>query len=252
MTTTWWQSFFDDDYIRLWGARDERTPAEVEGIWLLLGLQAGSHLLDAPCGYGRLSRPLAERGARVVGVDQSAALLAEAERRRGTVPEERLSYRQHDLRTPLGEDGFDAAMNVFSSIGYGSQEEDLAVIRTLAAAVRPGGLVLVETMHRDLFIARRTRGATPAHRQPDGTLFLEETRFDPVGGRCDTTWHWAGPAGSGAKSSSMRIYSITELAHLLDAAGLRLRSLHRGCSLEPFVSDGPDAGGRVALIAERP
>src|SRR6185503_3394663 len=227
MTTTWWQSFFDDDYIRLWGARDERTPAEVEGIWGLLGLGADSRLLDAPCGYGRLSRPLAERG-------------------------ERVSYRQHDLRTPLDEGGFDAAMNVFTSLGYGGQEDDLAVIRTLAAAVRPGGLVLIETMHRDLFIARRTRGTTPSHRQPDGTLFLEETRFDPVSGRCDTSWYWAGPAGSGAKSSSMRVYSITELVHMLEAGGLRLRAVHRGCSLEPFVSDGPDAGGRVALLAERP
>ena len=253
MTAGWWQSFFDHDYVRLWGARDARTPAEVDGIWALLGLAGGSRLLDAPCGYGRLSRPLAERGARVVGVDQSAALLAEAERRRGDLPAERLRYLERDLRAGLGDEGgFDAAINVFSSLGYGSEEDDLAILGTLAAAVRPGGLVLVETMHRDLFVARRSRGAAAAHRQEDGTLFVEEIQFDPVSGRAETTWHWAGPAGAGAKSSSMRIYCLTELVRLLSAAGLRLRSAHRGCSPDPFVFEGPDAGGRVALLAERP
>jgi SAM-dependent methyltransferase len=252
MTGDWWQSFFDGDYLRLWGAHDGRTAGEVDGVWALLGLAAGSRLLDAPCGYGRLALPLAERGVQVVGVDQSAELLAEAERRRGAVPAERLRYLRHDLRLPLAEGSFDAAMNVFTSLGYGSEADDLAILRSLAGAVRPGGLVLVETMHRDLFVARRSRGASPAHRQPDGTLFIEESRFDPVTGRCDTAWHWAGPAGAGCKTSTMRMYCVTELVRLLEAAGLRLRSAHRGCSVEPFLFEGPDAGGRVALVAERP
>ena len=257
MSGAWWQSFFDDDYVRLWGVRDAVAPAEVDGIRALLGLGEGSRLLDAPCGYGRLSRPLAERGARVVGVDQSAALLAEAERTRGDLPAERLAYRRHDLREPLPAElidgGFDAAINVFSSLGYGSEADDLAVVRTLAAAVRPGGLVLVETVHRDLVVARRSRGSQGgAWRRPDGTLVVEEARFDPLAGRVDTTWYWSGPAGSGAKSASMRIYTATELVAMLAAAGLRLRSAHRGCSAEPFAFDVPDAGGRLALVAERP
>lgn len=59
----WWQVFFDADYVRLWGQSEVSgsTAAQVEGLWSLLGLQEGSRALDAPCGYGRLSRPLAER-----------------------------------------------------------------------------------------------------------------------------------------------------------------------------------------------
>ncbi len=41
--------------------------------------------VDAGCGYGRLARPLAERGATVVGVDQSSDLLAYVERMRGDI-----------------------------------------------------------------------------------------------------------------------------------------------------------------------
>ena len=257
MTADWWHSFFDDDYVRLWSVRDAAASAEVDGIWAMLGLADGSRVLDGPCGYGRLSRPLAARGARVLGVDQSATLLAEAERGRGDLPADRLRYLRQDLREPLPEaavdGGFDAAINVFSSLGYGSQADDLAILRTLAGSLRPGGLVLVETIHRDLVVARRSRGSHGgARRMDDGTLVVEEARFDPIAGRVDTTWHWSGPAGSGAKSASIRIYAATELVKLLEEAGLRLRSAHRGCSSEPFAFDVPDAGGRLALVAERP
>lgn len=248
----WWQSFFDADYLALWSRSDQRAGDEVDGLWQLLGLAEGSRVLDAPCGYGRLARPLAERGAVVVGIDQSAELLAAAERARGELPAARLRYLRHDLRRPLAEDGFDAAINVFSSLGYGSEEEDRAVVATLAAAVRPGGQVLVETMHRDLMVARQARGQVAAQRHDDGTLVVEESRFDPLAGRIETTWHWAGPRGTGAKRASLRIYCASELVRLLESAGLRVRAAHRGCSTEPFAFRPEDGGGRIALVAERP
>jgi len=145
----WWKTFFDADYLRVWGAlfTPEQDEQQAEGIWKLLQLRPGSRLLDAPCGYGRLSVQLAKRGAVVLGVDQSETLLAEAGR--NNTYSERLRYLQHDLRKPLPEGGFDAVCNVFSSIGYGTEEDDLAVFTTLHNAVRPGGLVLIETNHRD-------------------------------------------------------------------------------------------------------
>lgn len=248
----WWQSFFDADYLALWALPAERTAGEVDGLWRLLELAEGSRLLDAPCGYGRLARPLAERGALVVGVDQSAELLAAAEGARGELAPARLRYLRQDLRQPLAESGFDAALNVFSSIGYGGEDDDLAILSTLRAAVRPGGRVLVETMHRDAVVAFISRGVRPASRLPDGTLVLEEPVLDPVAGRINTAWYWAGPGGSGVKRASLRIYTITELVGLIERAGLRFRSAHKGCTPEPFVAQGADLGGRVGIVAERP
>lgn len=251
---TWWETFFDEDYARLWGAlpRAQQTASEVDGLWTLLGLQAGSRVLDAPCGYGRLSRPLAERGAIVTGVDQSVPLIAQAVRERGEIGTDRLRYQRHDLRTPLAEGGFDVAMNVFSSIGYGTDEDDLAIFQTLAGAVRPGGLVLIETTHRDLVATGLSRGGRPGLRLPDGTLVLEESMLDAVSGRIETCWHWAGPSGSGEKRASVRVYCATELVRLLERAGLRFRSAHAGCSPDPFRATGPDMGGRLAILAEHP
>jgi SAM-dependent methyltransferase len=253
---TWWESFFDAEYLALWGTllTAERTEREADEVWALLGLSAGQRVLDAPCGWGRLSLALAARGADVLGVDQSAEMIARADRdreRAGLAPP-RLAYRRHDLRRALDVGGFDVALNVFSSLGYGTEADDVAVLSTLAAAVRPGGLVLVETMHRDVVVARTSRGAKPSSRLADGTLFVEEPRFDAITGRVETTWHWAGPAGASSRSASLRVYSATELVALLDRAGLRLRSAHAGCTAHPFTPEGPDMGGRLGLVAVKP
>jgi hypothetical protein len=111
--------------------------------------------------------------------------------------------------------------------------------------------VLVETMHRDAVVARLARNNRPAERLADGTLFVEVPRFDAVAGRMETTWYWSGSGGAGQKAASLRIYTVTELVRLVERAGLRFRSAHRGCSPEPFVAEGPEMGGRVALVAER-
>jgi SAM-dependent methyltransferase len=251
MSDLWWQGFFDDEYVRVWGDAmpDARTQSEADGLWSVLGLDAGARVLDAPCGYGRLSRALAERGARVVGVDQAAALLAAAEAQRGTLDATQLRYVAADLRQPLADGGFDAALNIFSSLGYGTEADDLAILTTLRRALRPGGKLFVDTTHRDGVIAANLRGLKNAQRLADGTLFYEEPRFDPVSGRVDTTWYWQGPRGAGQKSASLRIYAITELVALIERAGFAFVSAHRGCSPELFRPAGTELGWRVGILA---
>jgi len=248
----WWKTFFDADYLCLWGETftGEQNAQQAVGIWDLLQLRPGSRLLDAPCGYGRLSAEFARRGAVVLGVDQAKVLLADAER--DNVYGYRLRYVQHDLREPLLETGFDAACNVFSSIGYGTEEDDLAIFTTLRNSVRPGGLVFIETNHRDATVAFLTRGLKPANRLADGTLIIEEPLFDPVEGRINTFWYWSGPTGSGKKSASLRLYTVTELIRLLEGAGLRYVSAHKGCSVESFKAEGPAMGGRVGILTRVP
>ncbi len=254
MAETWWKSFFDADYLKLWSQSmpETRTEEEADFLWRALTLRPGSRILDAPCGYGRIARLLAGRGAVVLGVDQSQDLLDEAERTRGDLGPDRLRYLRQDLRLPLVEAGFDAAVNVFSSLGYGDEEDDVAVLRTLAGAVRHGGTVLVETFHRDAMAALLSREGQIANRLADGTLVLEQTRFDSVTGRTETTWYWQGPSGSGRKSASARIYAITELVRLMEQAGLGFRRALQSRTGAPFEGKGPFMGGRVALLAERP
>jgi SAM-dependent methyltransferase len=251
----WWTTFFDDTYTSLWSSTlsDDRTRADADGLTALASITPGARVLDAPCGYGRISRVLASRGAFVLGVDQSADQLAFAERHRGDLDSTRLRYLHHDLRLPLpaADPPFDVAFNVYSSLGYGTEDDDLAILRTLATSLTPGGRLVLDTMHRDCVAARLARGGPPGHRLPDGTLLLETPRLDPLTGRIETAWHWSGPSGSGTKQASLRIYTTDQLVALLSRAGLTVVSLHAGLSTTPFQPTGPDLGGRVALLARR-
>lgn len=251
--TEWWKSFFDADYLHLWeGTQEEtRTEREAAGLWSVLGLKETDRVLDAPCGYGRISLALAQRGAIVLGVDFSEALLAEAERRRGDMTTDRLRYIRGDLREPIEESAFDAALNIFTSLGYGAEEDDVAILSTLRNAVRPGGRVFIETAHRDRAVVTLSHTERHANRLADGTLMIEEPKFDAVTGRVESIWYWSGPGGSGQRRSSVRNYCATELVGLLPRAGLRLLSVHAGCSPQPFVGSGSAMSGRLGVLAVR-
>ncbi|HMK21551.1 MAG TPA: methyltransferase domain-containing protein [Terriglobales bacterium] len=249
----WWKTFFDDDYLRIWGqlSSEQNNTQQAAELWSMLDLRPGCRILDAPCGWGRLSRPLALLGGSVVGVDQSETLLAFAKRSGETLPPERLRYLRHDLRTPLPETDFDIACNIFTSFGYGTVEEDLAIFRTLRDAVRPGGRVVVETNHRDLMCAFIARGAKAASRLPDGTLFLDEPRFDAISGVVQLNWYWSGPGGTGEKHAEWRCYTPTQIVEMLQQAGLRFAAAYKGLSKTPYVAEGSEAGGRLVVVAVR-
>jgi SAM-dependent methyltransferase len=249
----WWETFFDQDYLKIWGQvfSDEVNTQQGTDLWALLDLNPGCRLLDAPCGWGRLSRHLALLGATVLGVDQSETLLNAAEAQRGELPTERLRYLRHDLRTTLPETGFDVACNIFTSFGYGTEEEDIATFRTLRDALRPGGRVLVETNHRDMFCASLSRGLKASMRLPDGTLFIDDPDFDAISGVVTLNWYWSGPSGSGEKHARWRCYTPTQIVGLLERAGLRFVGAYKGLSKTPYSGTGPEAGGRLAIVAVR-
>lgn len=249
----WWKTFFNQDYLRIAQEmfKQEDNTRQAEELWSMLELSQGCQLLDAPCGWGRLSRPLALRGATVLGVDQSETLLVTAESQRGEVPPDRLRYLRHDLRTPLPETGFDVACNIFTSFGYGTEEEDVALFRTLREAVRPNGRVLVETNHRDSVCAFLARGGKSSKRMSDGTLFLDEPQFDPIAGIVTLNWYWSGPNGSGEKHAQWHCYTPTEIVRLLERAGLRFLGAYKGLSKTPYTAEGAEMGGRLAVVATR-
>jgi SAM-dependent methyltransferase len=249
----WWETFFDQDYLLIAGQMftEEQNTMQATALWSMLDLNPGCRLLDAPCGWGRLSRPLALLGATVLGVDQSETLLEAAESQRGDVPSERLRYMRHDLRTPLPESDFDVACNIFTSFGYGTEEHDIALFRSLRAAVRRGGRIVVETNHRDVLCAFLARGGKHAKRMADGTLFLDEPEFDPIAGVVTLNWYWSSPNGSGEKHARWRCYTPTEIVRLLESAGLRVIGTYKGLSKTPYAADRPDVGGRLGVIAIR-
>jgi SAM-dependent methyltransferase len=95
---------------------------------------SGRRVLDLGCGKGRFSRALAERGAKVVGLDLSAAMLLAAP----DIDRVRASAR----KLPFGPASFDAVMavEVFEHLAPRSLDEVCCEVRRV---LRPGGTLVI-------------------------------------------------------------------------------------------------------------
>ena len=230
----WWASYFDAQYLLEYEPLFslERDRREVARLLDLLGLPAGSRILDCPCGQGRHAHLLAEAGFDVDGVDYSRDLLAIA-KRRGTGPT--LRYRRADMRRlPERWTGrFDAVVNLFTSFGFfADPADDARVIAEFARVLAPGGALVWHGGSRDGVMARflgRDWWTTE-----DGTLIAHERRFDPLGGQLHIRSVWRGPGGSGDREHRIRLYTATRLAELCAAAGLVVEEAWDGWTERPL------------------
>ena len=106
---------------------------------------AGLRILDVGCGGGLLSEPLAQRGARVVGVDASPGNVAAA-RLHAVSHGVAVDYRLGEPARALGpEESFDVVM----ALEVVEHVADMpAFVGTVARSVAPGGLLLASTIDR--------------------------------------------------------------------------------------------------------
>ena len=123
---------------RPWNALYER-PATLG----LLPEVNGIDVLDAGCGHGWYAEWLVLHGARVVGVDRSAAMVALAQERlagRGRVIQGDIG----DLRGTLADETFDL---VLSSLVLHYHANLSAVFAEWARLLRPAGMAVLSTHH---------------------------------------------------------------------------------------------------------
>lgn len=100
-------------------------------------LPEGAHVLDLGCGTGKLLNRLAQQDPTLtgVGLDFSAAMLAEAQRK--TVDRDRLTFVSGTTdQLPFAPNTFDAAFCTISFLHY---PDPVAVLRAVATVLKPEG-----------------------------------------------------------------------------------------------------------------
>jgi SAM-dependent methyltransferase len=216
----WWRNYFDDNFFQLHIHifPEARSRAEVAAMRELTALHEGARVLDLPCGWGRHTGLLARAGHRAIGADISWPLL---QRARGAEPAgpRPARYAAADMRALPFRDGvFDAVLNVFTSLGlFRTDAQDLRVLREARRVLRPGGVFLLESMHRDDVMAEYAE--RDAWRLPDGTQVRVRRRFDPVRGVSYERLRWRSGERRGEKRHALRLRSATEIDGLLHRAG---------------------------------
>ncbi len=143
---------------------------EAKGIRALSKLERGD-VLDLACGPGRHAVALAKAGFRVTGVDISPSLLEKAASL-AQAQNVDVEWVQADMRHFLRPEAFDLAISIFTSFGYfDDKQDDLAVLRNIRRNLRPGGILVMELMGKEIL----ARGFLPATSEDlaDGRLLIQ-------------------------------------------------------------------------------
>lgn len=121
-----------------WAARGQEFRSGALRMHALAALlPRGLRLADLGCGAGYLTSFLVARGARVIAVDHSAAMLAQARRR---VPQG-AEFRQGEFdQLPLADGEVDGA---FANLVWHHLADQDRAARELLRVVRPGGSVVI-------------------------------------------------------------------------------------------------------------
>ncbi len=212
-----YDEIFGEDYLYFFGGPLEgAADANAEAIWRLLDLAPGTAILDLACGHGRIANRLAERGARVTGLDRTRGFLEHARAdaaRRGVA----VDYREGDMRDlPFPEASFDRVVSWFSSFGYFTDAENREVLRGARRVLRPGGRLLIENNN---LVEVLPRWASTVVAEREGDLVIDRPVFDPVTGRA-TTERITIRAGEVRRATfSLRMFVAAELADWVREAG---------------------------------
>ncbi len=249
---SWFKDFYEVDYYKYYfEPKLQQVPAEeVEFICrqgrLDLSGPARPRVFDICCGIGRHARPLAARGAHVVGVDISTNNIQAAQQR---AVEENLekacTFVQGDIRQFTPPAGCDLAINIFTSFGYfGSDEEDAVILAKASQSLRPGGRFILDIANREATI-----GDFKPHmrRGTDDNYVIDDCRLDLANGKIISHWTFVRDGQKSEHTITIRLYALHELIRMAQPFGLRFVEAFGSFAGEPYSPRSP----RCIFVAEK-
>ncbi len=200
---------------------------------VLLELAAGGPIVEFAVGTGRLALPLAERGAKVHGIDFSEPMLDELRAKPGA---DRIELTLGDMTSTLACDDASLVYLVFNTIGnLRTQAAQVACFHNAAAHLRPGGRFLIET------------GVPQVHRLPVGETIRPfdvsprhlgfDEYIDPVNQILVSHHYYFDDGRARTLSGAFRYVWPSELDLMAQLAGMQLEHRWADWARTPFTAE---------------
>jgi SAM-dependent methyltransferase len=201
-----------------------------DAAWYV-GLASGAQepIVELAVGTGRVAGAIArETGKRVIGIDESPAMLAVAREQYAGLP---LELREGDMRDLAVESPVELVICPGRSLLHLPTWHDRRrVFERVAAALQPGGRFAWNAFAFSATIAAQLGGRR--NERPDG--LWEEVRNIPSESRIDLT---RGRGTTTHGTVSLWWATKSEWEGLIDVAGLEVEALYGGFAREPFDED---------------
>ena len=229
-THTWYQDFFTGMALEAWtrGISPQQTADEVEFVARNLNVKPGANILDAPCGNGRLSHPLAAIGLNVTGIDTSTHYIAQAEQaKRDRPPQSKKAgmtrFISADMQTYQTDNPFDGAICMGNSFGYFDRTNTSAFFYQMASNLKTGGRFILDSMMiAETFLVN---GGEREWLQLDDMRMLIQNDYDCRNNRLTTQYTFLRGGQEETRTATHYIYTCGELCHMLETAGFAVMEL---------------------------
>jgi histidinol-phosphate/aromatic aminotransferase/cobyric acid decarboxylase-like protein/SAM-dependent methyltransferase len=249
MNDLWYKSFFGEEYWKFHEPQisADQTAIEVAYIRQLLPQNTlHRNVVDLGCGVGRHTIALAQAGYQMTGVDISAWAIDKAQRR-GIQAGLGIEWHVKDI---LNQEiwqltNIDAAISI-NAFGWGSDADQLRLLRRIRAFLAPGGFLLLSLPHLPWMMRKFPWSESSG----DGERLYEfHCEYDAL------NEHIEGNLIVSSSLSlekilpfSLRIYSISELVSWVRKAGFAIERIDADFE----VGKVPDVDSRSIQICARP
>ena len=233
MPENWWEDFFQGVALDFWRAAisADLTRAEADFLAKQLQVTRSDKVLDAPCGNGRLSIELAQRGFALTGVDIASEFMDEA-KSNSSEAGVNVEWHNRDMRDLPWDREFDGAFCFGNSFGYLDDDANVDFLRAVSKVLKPGSRFILDAPA----IAECILPTFQASRSMEiaGIKVDIEHRYDHEQGRMFNDFTFTRNGVVDQRPSSQRAYSFHELSELLRAAGLDTVAAYGSLTEEPF------------------
>jgi len=225
-----------DDYARFYDWENAQTMGRRDvRFWQRLAAKAAGPILELGCGTGRVAIPVAKAGARVVGLDRSASMLARAGKR---LRRSKIGGSLQLVRGDVRFLPFPAASFALVAAPYGilqSLLDDATLDAALAAAhrvLRKGGTLgidLVSDLASWAEYQGRVKLRGPAGKGQTRITLIESVRQDPARGLTMFDQEFVERRGAVSRSHrfslAFRTVSVEDMTRRLERHGFRVSAV---------------------------